>query len=96
MDLGRARDGLLVPEGLTWTRVVVEAHELDDEFAKMLFAEDEDVVESLATERANKSFSERFMSGARGAGERGERGGADLALCHIGHLQPPPASRRGG
>jgi hypothetical protein len=58
LDLGRSWDGLLLVEGLMRTRGVVETDKLCDEGAELRFAEDEDVVEQLATERADEALGE--------------------------------------
>lgn len=45
------------------TRFVVEAHELHDEIAEVVLAEDEDVIEQLTSERADEPFGERVHVG---------------------------------
>ena len=50
-------------ESLIRTRFVVEAHELHDEIAEVVLAEDEDVIEQLTSERADEPFGDRIHVG---------------------------------
>src|SRR5258705_7091624 len=59
LELGRTRNRLLLRESLVRTRLVVEAHELGDEAAEVVLAEEEDVVEQLPAQGAREPFGER-------------------------------------
>jgi hypothetical protein len=61
LELGRPRNRLLLRERLVRTRRVVEAHELGDEAAEVVRAEEEeDVVEQLSAQGAREPFGERI------------------------------------
>src|SRR5262245_34718088 len=66
------------------TGVVVRADILRDEVAKMLIAEDQDIVEELATERADEALCERVH--VWGAWRRPDHAGAD-GLEHQGEAR---------
>ena len=72
----RSRDRLLLCEGLMRTGLVVEADILGHESAELCFAEDEDMIEQLATEGAHEALRSlrrrRRTASMRGAGATAE------------------------
>jgi hypothetical protein len=66
---------LLLLEGLMRTGLVVEADVLGDEVAKVLLAEDQNVVEELATERTDEALCKRVH--VWGVWSRADHAGAD-------------------
>ena len=56
--LERSWNRLLLHEGLVRARLVVEADVLGEDAPEVVITEDEDVIEHLSSERADKAFSE--------------------------------------
>jgi hypothetical protein len=65
--LRRSRNRLLLGESLVRARLVVEVRELGDEPLRVRLAEDENVVEQLASQCASEAFGRRRSCPAHGS-----------------------------
>jgi hypothetical protein len=63
----RSSNGLLLAQRLVRAGCVVVADELDHDAAKVIFVQNENVIENLSPERAREAFSKRVHVGARTA-----------------------------
>lgn len=75
LDLRRTPHRLPPAESLVRACLVVEAHVLGDEASEVLFADDQDVVEQLATQSAREPFRERIHVGLVDRGAHDARAG---------------------